>query len=124
MCIRDRYNPITVKGRIALMSGLLESYNMRQAVSRLSLGVTIVHSMKNSLVKITHTDDLSRIKNQSILELLSATGSMQDEARKRECFYVEGGHCVIEDNLKEFNNILRQFVSKQASFDDTQEVES
>lgn len=67
-----RQNPISIKGRISILKGCLQSYNVSQNVKKLKLPIIAIHSKKNPLINVAHLDflmnDYQQRGNSNIFE--------------------------------------------------------
>lgn len=55
-----RQNPISIKGRVSILKGCLQNYNVSQNVKKLKLPMIAVHSKRNPLINVAHLDFLMK----------------------------------------------------------------
>lgn len=101
-------NPITVKGRMCLIQGVLGCVPLEKRISKIYLPMYVVHSLTNCLVDIAHADKIEKV------DLISHTGIAAQEVNlKRKIIYVEGGHSIFRDNPARMADLLNKFVLKK-----------
>lgn len=101
-------NPITVKGRMCLIQGVLGSVPLEKRISKIYLPMYVVHSLTNCLVDIAHADKIEKV------DLISHAGIAAQEVNlKRKIIYIEGGHNIFRDNAVRMADLLNKFVLKK-----------
>lgn len=101
-------NPITIKGRLCLINGILNSVSLESRVPRVYLPMYIVHSLTNCLVDISHADKIENVDIGGHKGIALTEGLL-----KRKVIYVEGGHSVLEDNPVRMTELMHKFVAKR-----------
>ena len=115
-------NPITIQGRIAVLSGVLESINISQNMKNLRFPVRIVHSQQNPLINVTHLDlllistvnkeDSSSKKVGFYKDFKGNLGDFFGKASLREAMILDkGGYNLYEENEGILKDIIHEFLS-------------
>ena len=101
-------NPISLRGRIALIEGLLSCSPLEKRVCKIYLPMYVVHSLTNCLVDVSHADKIEKV------ESVGYKGISQKEINlKRKIIYVEGGHNLFHDNPQRMLDLLHKFILKR-----------
>lgn len=101
-------NPISLRGRLALIQGVLDCSPLEKRVAKIYLPMYVIHSLTNCLVDVSHADSIEKI------ESVGYKGISQKEINlKRKIIYVEGGHNLFNDNPQRMLDLLHKFLLKR-----------
>ena len=87
-----------------ILRGCLKSVNCQLKIQKCETSLYIIHSLQNSFVSVIHADILAKVnndsKNYAVQLPYNEMKRYFNEAQKRTVAYLDGGHDVLEVNLK------------------------
>ena len=85
--LQEKYqkNPINSEARCYILRGCFESVNCAEKIQSCKIPLFIIHSLQNSLIRVSHVDVWNKVDDQKGKGI-----------KIRTCAYIDGGHDVIE----------------------------
>ena len=117
-------NPISIKGRISILQGALESINISQNVAKLKIPIRIIHSQQNPLINVTHLDLLLKdmynkdISNNTSKVIFMKNITSDDKLKEwllkggRSAMILEqGGYNLFDNQIKVISRIIQEYLN-------------
>ena len=102
-------NPITMEGRLCILNGCLNSLNVRRKIPSLQINMSLVHSLNNCFVDISHVDVITNMLDERFGVRKNA---IVEVTFKKKTHFIEGGHAVLRESLDHFMSILSDFINE------------
>lgn len=103
------FNSITLKGRIQLCKGVLQSVDLRPLLNTIDCPIICLQSVENMFSRSLQVEPL--VKNRGGIEARSIKDALQSEIPKTCVIWLQGGHEALQECKKQVLLLLEQVLT-------------
>ena len=107
-------NQITNNGRVTIINGVLESFNIQKSVAQISCPIIIVHTLQNTITTNDHIYDLCHYKGEPVKMMHSKLSNfIADPHAKRMILNLKGSYASYEEREPSIMETIKNFIKSE-----------